>query len=85
MDGNVDFNIYEAADETEIPGTDIGLKRVFCDRINDDIAVEFDFGASMDIGSNVLTKGRLYMIKLTTPSNPNDTNVTLVLRWDITS
>ena len=85
MDGNIDFDIYEAIDETEIPGNNVGNKRVVVDRINDDISVEFDFADSMNSGSNVLTKGRLYMIKLTTPSAPNDTNVTLVFKWDITS
>ena len=84
MDGDIEFDIYEAVDETEIPGTVVGNKVVFCDRINDDVSVDFNFGI-MDSGSNALTKGNIYTIKLTTPSAPYDTNVTLVLKWDVTT
>ena len=84
QDGTLEMDIYESPDETEVPGTVTGTKDTLLDRINDDITVDVPF-ASMTTGVNTLTKGRIYAIKITCPSNPYDTNVIVVFKWDITS
>ena len=78
------MDIYEAQDETEVPGTVTGTKDTVLDRINDDVTVDASL-ASMDSGTNALVKGRIYAIKITSTSAPLDTNVTVVFKWDITS
>ena len=67
-----------------MPGTVTGTKDTLVDRINDDMTQDVSF-ASMTSGTNALVKGRIYAIKITTPSVSNDTNVTVVFKWDITS
>tara|TARA_R110002020_G_scaffold202759_2_gene405921 strand:+ start:3845 stop:5113 length:1269 start_codon:yes stop_codon:yes gene_type:complete len=84
QDGTLQMDIYESSDETEVPGTEIGTKDTVLDRINDDITVDVSF-ASMTSGTNALVKGRVYAIKITSPSNSQDTNATVVFKWDITS
>ena len=84
QDGLLAIAIYESADETEVPGSVTGLTAVTVDRINDDVTVDASL-ASMDSGTNALVKGRIYAIKITSPSAPNDTNCTVVFKWDITS
>ena len=84
QDGDLIMLIYESANETEVPGTLIGTMTTALDRINDDITVDVSF-ASMSVGVNTLTKGNIYAIKITSPSTSNDTNVTVVFKWDITS
>tara|TARA_R110002110_G_scaffold369516_1_gene579539 strand:- start:1633 stop:2673 length:1041 start_codon:yes stop_codon:yes gene_type:complete len=84
QDGNLIFAIHESADGTEAPALgSVGSKTTAID-IADDTAVIVDFD-SMTSGANTITKGRIYAIKMTTPSAPTDTNVTLVFKWDITS
>jgi hypothetical protein len=83
QNGTIQFDILESSDGTEVPATDVGTKDVVVN-IADDTTVTIDC-SSMTTGSNVLTKGRIYAIKITTPANSFDTNIALVLKWDITS
>ena len=81
--GNLDYYIYESTDGTETPGTETGHRREAIN-IADDTVVDVGF-ATMTSGTRSITKGRIYAIKIVTPSNPLDTNVTVVFKWDITS
>ena len=84
-DGNLRVGIHEASDGTEVPGTGTGQWNQTID-VADDTTVSLDFTTlSATSGNNTITKGRLYIIKITSPSAPYDTNVTTVWRWDITS
>ena len=83
QNGTLEFDIYEASDGTENPGSVSGVKDTAIN-IADDTSVEIDF-SSMTSGTNAFVKGRIYAFRLDTPSAPNDTNVTLVFKWDITS
>ncbi len=84
QDGDLIFAIHESSDGTEIPALGaVGSKTTAID-IADDTAVIVDFD-SMTSGVNTITKGRIYAIKLTAPSAPVDTVVTVVFKWDITS
>ena len=84
QDGDLIFALHESADGTEVPALGaVGSKTTAID-IADDTSVIVDFD-SMTSGSNAITKGRIYAIKLTTPSGPQDTNVSLVFKWDTTS
>jgi hypothetical protein len=82
-DGTLTFEILEAADGTEIPSTSLGSKATVID-IADDTTQDISF-SSMSAGSNALTKGRVYIVKITSPSASQDTNVTTVWKWDITT
>ena len=84
-DGTAQILVYESSDNTEVPGTLIYRKDVTID-IADDTFQDFDM-TSPSLGSfpAPITKGRIYAIKLTTPSIPYDINVTTVWKWDITS
>ena len=85
QDGNMRVGLREASDGTEIPGTGTGQWNQTID-VADDTTVSLDFTTlSATSGSNAITKGRLYTIKITSPSAPYDTNVTTVWKWDITS
>ena len=85
QDGNLSFRVLEATDGTEIPGTMIFRKETVVD-IADDIYQELDM-TSPSTGSNYspLTKGRIYQLYLGTASNPYDTNITIVFKWDVTT
>jgi len=85
QDGDYSLRILESADGTEIPGTAIFRNETTVD-IADDIYQELDM-TSPGIGSDYspLTKGRIYMVYLSHPSIPYDTNVIMVFKWDITS
>ena len=85
QNGTMILRVYEAQDGTESPGTQIYRKDHSID-IADDTFLELDM-TSPGIGSDYapMTKGRIYGFFLTTPSNGSDTNVSLVLRHDITS
>lgn len=76
--------IYESSDGTEVPGSAIGRWDVTVD-VADDTTVEFDFTATPTSGTNVFTKGKIYAISIDPASAPNDTNATVVFKWDITS
>ena len=83
--GNFRVAINEASDGTEIPATVTGRWDETID-IADDTALEMDFTSlTASSGNNVITKGKLYIIKITSPSASNDTNVTTVWKWDVTS
>ena len=84
QNGDLIFAIHESADGTEVPALGAVGSKTTAINIADDTSQIVDFD-SMTSGSNVITKGRIYAIKLTTPSGPQDTNVTLVFKWDTTS
>ena len=85
QDGDLSLRVLEATDGTEVPGTTIFRKETTVD-IADDTYQELDM-TSPGTGSDYspLTKGRIYVIYLATPSIGYDTNVNVVFRWDITS
>ena len=84
QNGDLIFALHESADGTEVPALGAVGSKTTAINIADDTSVVVDFD-SMTSGSNVITKGRIYAIKLTTPSGPQDTNVSLVFKWDVTS
>ena len=85
QDGDLRLDVLESADGTEVPGTGIfrGLTAV---DIADDTYQELDM-ANPAVGTAYapLTKGRIYVLYLICPSAPQDTNVTVVFKWDITT
>ena len=84
QDGTFRNLIWESQDGTEVPGVAIGRWDVAVD-VADDTTVEFDYTATPTTGTNVLTKGRIYAISIDPASAPNDTNATVVFKWDITT
>jgi len=84
QDGTFRNLIWESTDGTEVPGTILGRWDPVVD-VADDITIEFDFNATPTSGTNVLTKGNIYAISIDPVSAPNDTNATVVFKWDITS
>ena len=83
QDGTLEFDIYEASDGSENPGSVTGVVDTVID-IADDTSVTIDF-SSMTSGTNALVKGRIYAFRVDTPDAPYDSNMTLVFKWDITS
>ncbi len=85
QDGNINMRVFESSDATEIPGSNIFRQDTAVD-IADDVYQELSM-TSPSVGSDYspLTKGRIYNIFINTPSASNDTNVTIVFKWDITS
>ena len=85
QDGAMSLRVLESSDGTEVPGSSIFRKDLTVD-IADDTTLEYDM-TSPGTGSfpAALTKGRIYAIYLSTPSNSSDTNVTVVFKWDVTS
>ena len=86
---NHSLRINEASDGTEIPGTLIYRKDYDPGGgvgIADDTTINWDF-SSPSVGSDppTFTKGRLYMFYVAFAAAPQDTNITLVFKWDITS
>ena len=83
--GDISCRIFESSDGTEVPGTQIFRNETAVD-IADDTYQELDM-TSPGVGSDYspLTKGKIYMIFINTPSASYDTNVTIVFKWDITS
>jgi len=84
QNGDLIFAIHESADGTEVPALGAVGSKTTAINIADDTSQVVDFD-SMTSGVNIIRKGRIYAIKLTTPSGPQDTNVSLVFKWDITS
>ena len=84
QNGDLIFSLHESSDGTEAPALSAAGSKTTAINIADDTAQVVDFD-SMTSGSNAITKGRIYAIKLTTPSGPQDTVVTLVFKWDTTS
>lgn len=83
QNGIIIYNLYKSTDGTETPGTDSMTKNQSV-KLSDDTTVHTDF-STLDSGSNSITKGEIIAVKITTPSAPNDSNLTLVFRWDLTT
>ena len=84
QNGTLQMDIHESADGTEFPAASAVATKDTSINVADDTTQDISF-ASMTSGTNVITKGRIYAIKITAPSAPNDTNVTVVFKWDITT
>ena len=76
--------LYESSDGTEVPGAGHGRWDIAVD-VADDTTIEFDFTTGASSGTNVLTKGRIYAISIDPVSAPQDTNATVVFKWDVTT
>tara|TARA_Y100001963_G_scaffold9283_1_gene11938 strand:+ start:953 stop:2500 length:1548 start_codon:yes stop_codon:yes gene_type:complete len=85
QDGAMSFRVLESSDDTETPGSIVFRQDLTVD-IADDTYYELDL-RSAEIGDDYapLTKGRIYVLYLNVPTAPNDTNITVVFKWDITS
>ena len=85
QDGLMSLRIYESSDGTEVPGSSVFRKDLTVD-IADDTTLEYDM-SSPSVGSfpASFSKGRIYAFYLSTPTASSDTNVTISLKWDITS
>ena len=83
---NHSFRINEAQNGTEIPGTLIYRKDYDPGATADDTTTLWDF-SSPTVGSDppAFVKGRLYMFYTAWAVAPQDTNITMVFKWDITS
>ena len=75
------YEILESSDGTEAPASETGQKSEIVSLVAHETH-EMDFG-NMDSGTNILKKGKIYAIKLTGPDNFDDTNITIVYRWNI--
>ena len=84
QNGTLEMDIHESADGTEVPAASAVATKDTSINIADDTTQDISF-ASMTSGTNVITKGRIYAIKITSPSAPQDTNVTVVFKWDVTT
>ena len=82
--GNLVFTVTKSSDGTEIPTTISGIHSTSIN-IADDTTQHIDFTTGFSLGGNSIVKGDIFAISCTTPSSPNDTNITVVLKWDITS
>ena len=83
--GDISFRVFESADGTEVPGTQI-FRNETTVSLADDTYQELDLtGAGVGSDYSPLTKGRIYALLIITPANSFDTNVTVVFKWDITS
>ena len=83
--GTFEYTINESSDGTEAP---LVASMRFVDEtidVADDTTIESDFTGSLYYGTNVLTKGKIYAIKVATPSASYDTNITFVFKWDVTT
>ena len=78
------FTITKSRDGTEIPTTVSGIHSTSID-IADDTTQHIDFTTGFSLGGNSIVKGDIFAISCTTPSAPYDVNITVVLKWDITS
>ena len=79
--GDTVFAIHESADGTEAPSLVPSTSLTEAVDIADDTTHTFDIN---NLSSNTLTKGKIYAFKITHPSAPQDTNVTVVIKWDLT-
>ena len=85
QDGGLSIRLLESSDGTEVPGSLVYRKDDTVD-INDDTYTEYDL-TSPSIGSYPipLTKGKIFCVFFSFASAPQDTNITIVFKWDITS
>jgi hypothetical protein len=81
QNGDTIFAIHESADGTETPSLIPSTQLTEAINIADDTTHTFDIN---NLSSNTLTKGNIYAFKITHPSAPYDTNVTVVIKWDLT-
>ncbi len=81
QNGDTIFAIHESADGTEVPALVPATSLTEAIDIADDTTHTFDIN---NLSSNTLTKGNIYAFKITHPSAPYDTNVTVVIKWDLT-
>ena len=79
--GNTIFAIHESPDGTETPALVPAYMLTEAVDIADDITHSFNI---TNLSSTTLTKGNIYAFKITHPSSPQDTNVTVVIKWDLT-
>ena len=81
QNGNTIFAIHESSDGTEAPSFIPSTSLTESINIADDITHTFNIA---NLSSNTLTMGNIYAFKITHPSNSLDTNVTVVLKWNLT-
>ena len=81
QNGDTIFGIHESSDGTEVPNSSASTSLTEAVDIADDTTHTFDIN---NLSSNTLTKGKIYAFKITHPSAPQDTNVTVVIKWDLT-
>ena len=82
QNGTTSFRILESADGTEVPGSQT------C-RVDETIDIADDTTHTVDLSSPTgdvnLDKGKIYAFYISHPTAPQDTNVTAVFKWDLTS
>ena len=83
VNANTSFRILESSDGTEIPGSVSYRKDIAVD-IADDTTYNFDL-SSPTTGSTALVKGRIYVLYYNFGVDTNDTNFTVVFKWDLTT
>ena len=83
QNGTTTLKIYESADGTEVPGSLTGQKDESIN-IADDTTHTYNL-SSMTSGNTNLVKGRIYALYISHPSAPQDTNATVVFKWDVTT
>ncbi len=83
QNGTTTLKIYESADGTEVPGSLTGQKDESIN-IADDTTHTYNL-SSMTSGNTNLVKGRIYALYISHPSAPQDTNATVVFKWDATT
>ena len=81
QNGDTIFAIHESADGTEVPALVPATSLTEAIDIADDTTHTFDIN---NLSSNTLTKGKIYAFKINHPTAPQDTNVTIVIKWDLT-
>jgi hemin uptake protein HemP len=81
QNGDTIFAIHESADGTEVPALVPATSLTEAVDIADDTTHTFDIN---NLSSNTLTKGNIYAFKIDHPTAPYDTNVTVVIKWDLT-
>ena len=84
QDGATSFRILESPDGTEVPGTTTTCRVDETIDIADDTTHTVDL-SSLTSGDVNLDKGKIYALYISHPTAPQDTNVTAVFKWDLTS
>lgn len=79
--GNTIFAIHESPDGAETPALVPAYQLIEAVDIADDTTHSFNTG---NLSSSSLTKGKIYAFNISHPTAPQDTNVTIVIKWDLT-
>ena len=79
--GNTIFAIHESPDGAETPALVPAYQLIEAVDIADDTTHSFNTG---NLSSSSLTKGKIYAFNISHPTAPQDTNVTVVIKWDLT-